>query len=198
MSILARLGSGSASRSIYGGFVEWLAGKKNEDSYAIQIAKPDHFDMRMLVTIIKEDEKEVSSTKGHALVKENPFLKARLKIINKYLKEVREGIKKKDFTRVGKAAEFDCISMHATMMTSTPMVLYWTTGTIRVMHAVEKWRREGLECYFTIDAGPNVKVMCMPEDVKKIENKLKEINGVKDVIENRAGEDAEVSQNHLF
>jgi diphosphomevalonate decarboxylase len=198
LSILARLGSGSACRSIYGGFVEWLAGKKSEDSYAIQIAKPDYWDLKILVTIIKEDEKEVGSTKGHSLAKENPFLETRLKILDKYLKDVRNGIKEKDFTKVGKAAEFDCISMHATMMTSIPMLLYWTTGTIRVINAVKKMREEGLECYFTIDAGPNVKVLCLPENAKKIESKLREVKGVKNVIENRPGEDARISEDHLF
>lgn len=198
LSILARLGSGSACRSVYGGFVEWLAGKSSEESYAIQLAKPDYWDLRMLVSIIKEEKKEVSSTKGHALAKNNPFLETRLKILDKYLKDVRNGIKEKDFTKVGKAAEFDCISMHVTMMTSDPMLLYWTTGTVRVIHAVKRWREEGLECYFTIDAGPNVKVMCMPKDVREIEKRLREIKGVKDVIENRPGEDAKIIDQHLF
>lgn len=198
LSILARMGSGSACRSVYGGFVEWIADKTSDGSYATQLAKPDYWDVRMLVAIIKEEEKEVSSTAGHALAKNNPFLETRLKIVDKYLKDVRNGIKEKDFTKVGKAAEFDCISMHATMMTSVPMLLYWTTGTVRIIHAINKWRNEGLETYFTIDAGPNVKVLCKPKDSKEVQKRLMEIKGVKNVIENKPGEDARIVESHLF
>jgi diphosphomevalonate decarboxylase len=69
---------------------------------------------------------------------------------------------------------------------------------MEIVHAVEAWREEGLECYFTMDAGPNVKVMCMEKDVHELEKRLKELTGVKDVIVCRPGDEARLVEEHLF
>ncbi|RLE09431.1 diphosphomevalonate decarboxylase, partial [Candidatus Aerophobetes bacterium] len=161
LSILARRGSGSASRSIEGGFVEWMRGEKEDgsDSYAVQIAPKDHWDFRMITTIVSTEEKKVKSRAGMAqTVKTCPFYRDWLLTVDEDLKAVREGILNKDFTQVGETAEYNCLKMHATMITTKPPLIYWNPATMEIIHAVQAWREEGLECYFTIDAGPNVKV----------------------------------------
>lgn len=203
LSILSRLsGSGSASRSLNGGFVEWLKGEKEDgsDSYAIQIAKPDHWpEFRIIVAIISKAQKKISSTKGMNLtVKTCPLYQGWLDTIEQDLEMVKTGIKEKDFTKVGETAENNCLKMHATMITTNPALIYWEPDTIRIMKAVIDWREQGLESYFTIDAGPQVKIICLEKDVREIEKRLQGIQGVKQTIVCKVGKEAELSKDHLF
>lgn len=202
LSILARQGSGSATRSCYGGFVEWKRGKKldGSDSYAIQIAPPDHWpDFRMIITIVSTKKKKISSRVGMAQsVKTSPMYKAWLESINEDLEKMRKGILEKDFSLVGKTAEANCLKMHATMMTTKPSIIYWTPETLEIIQSVLRWREEGLECYFTIDAGPQVKIICLENQVLEIKKRLEEIKGVKEAIICKAGEGPKLIEEHLF
>lgn len=202
LSMLARRGSGSASRSISAGFVEWHRGEKDDgtDSFAESIANKEHWpEFRMITTIVTEAKKKVSSRAGMAQTIETcPYYEGWLNTINDDLATVREGIKKKDFTAVGKTAEENCLKMHATMMTTKPAIIYWIASTMEIIQNVQLWREEGLECYFTIDAGPNVKVMCLEKDEKEINKRLLALNGVKKTIICRPGDSAQLSEKHLF
>jgi len=199
---LARQGSGSASRSISEGFVEWHRGQKEDgsDSYAEALAKNDWWpNFRMLVTIVTEAQKKVGSRAGMSKTVANcPYYKGWLESIEEDLKQVREGIQERDFEKVGSTAEYNCLKMHATMMTTRPSIIYWQPATLEIMHAVQFWREEGLSCYFTIDAGPNVKVMCLEKDQKELEKRLRELSMVKDVIVCGPGEGARLTDQHLF
>lgn len=203
LSILSRLsGSGSASRSLHGGFVEWQKGEKEDgsDSYAIQIAKPNHWpEFRIIVAIVLKTAKKISSTKGMNLtMKTCPMYRGWLDTVEQDLEIIRTGIKEKDFTKVGKTAENNCLKMHATMITTNPPLIYWEPDTIRIMKAVHSWREQGLESYFTIDAGPQVKVLCLEKDAKELKKRLQNIKGVQQTITCGVGEEAKLTNNHLF
>ncbi len=192
LSILARLGSGSASRSITDGFSEWKAGKGSNSSYAISIAKPGFWDLRDLVVVVSSGAKKSSSTEGHSVAQTSPYFKTRQMKLKKRTKDIRKALLKKDFSLFGKLLEEEAIDLHVMAMTSNPPVYYWNGGTVEVMTSVREMREEGLECYFTMDAGPNVHVICLGKDEKKIKLRLKKIKGVKSVISNKASEGARI------
>ncbi len=202
LSMLARQGSGSASRSILGGFVEWHKGSREDgsDSYAEQIAPKAHWpEFTMIATIVSEAKKKTGSRAGMAqTVATSPYYEGWLKTIDKDLENVRNGIKNKDFSLVGSTTESNALKMHATMMTTKPAIVYWSPATIDVMHHVMAWREEGLEAYFTMDAGPQVKVLCLNKNEKELEKRLHEIEGVKKTIICRPGDGAQIVKEHLF
>ena len=202
LSILARQGSGSASRSIIGGFVEWHRGQKEDgsDSYAECIAPKEHWlEFTMIATIVSEAKKKTGSRAGMAQTVANcPYYDGWLKTINNDLAAVREGIAKKDFTKVGTTAEYNALKMHATMITTQPAIIYWAPATINIMHHIMAWREEGLESYFTMDAGPQVKVLCLKKDEKELEKRLLDIEGVKKTIICKPGDGAKTVKEHLF
>ena len=202
LSILTRQGSGSACRSIFGGFVEWYQGEMPDglDSYAESIVDKDYWpDFRMITTIVQKGKKPVTSRAGMAQTVETcPYYKGWLKTITDDLKSIREGIKEKNFEKVAQAAEHNCLKMHALMITTKPAIIYWIPATMKIIQSVIRWREEGLECYFTIDAGPNVKVLCLKKDEKEINERLLNLEGVIETIICRPGDGAKVIDKHLF
>lgn len=198
LTVLARLGSGSACRSIPAGFVEWYAAGISADSYAEQIAPPEHWALCDLIAIVQTEHKKVGSSKGHELVDPSPFAEARLAAAERALPVIRAALLARDFATFGEETEQEAIRMHAVAMTSQPSVLYWSPDTVRIMHAVREWRDEGLACYFTIDAGANVHVLCENRDVPALEARLRALSGVRDVLVNRPGPGTQIIAEHLF
>ncbi len=199
LSIIARQGSGSACRSIYGGFVEWLQSATNEGSYAIQLADEHYWDIHDLITIVSVDPKKVSSTAGmEQTARTSPLFSARLSAIEENLRATRDAIRSKNFRKLGEIAEFDALLMHATMMTSKPALLYWSPATVGVMQAVKALREEDVPVYFTIDAGANVHVLTLPAQIKKVETTLRSTAGVQTVMHCRPGDAAHIVPEHLF
>jgi len=202
LSILTRQGSGSACRSIFGGFTEWYRGENPDgsDSYAESIVDKNEWpEFRMIITILTEAKKKISSRAGMGQTVETcPYYPGWLKTIEEDLKIVREGILQKDFTKVGVQAEYNCLKMHALMMTTKPAIIYWKPATMEIIQNVINWREEGLECYFTIDAGPNVKVLCLEKDEKEIDKRLLELEGVIKTIIAKPGDDVRIIDKHLF
>jgi diphosphomevalonate decarboxylase len=187
LSILARFGSGSACRSIPGGFSEWAAGTCSEDSFARQIAPAEHWDLRDVIAIVSRAKKRVGSTEGHALAPTSHLYTARVASVAHRLAEARTALLKKDLAALGPLIEEDAISMHAVMMTSRPPIYYWLPSSIQLIHEVQNWRAEGLEVYFTFDAGPNAHLICQAADQAEVERRLKDIEGVLEVIVSRPG-----------
>lgn len=185
LSILARLGSGSACRSIPDGFVEWEEGSSSQSSYAHSLYPPDYWAICDLVVIVGEASKKVSSTEGHVIAESSPFYKPRIEGIKDKIKDLKNALKNKDFTKFGETLEAEALNMHTVMMTSKPPLYYWQPETLKIMLAVIELRNKGIEAYFTIDAGPNVHVICQAKDVLKVKNRLKEISGIKRTIINR-------------
>jgi diphosphomevalonate decarboxylase len=194
LSRIARLGSGSASRSIDGGFVEWVPGDSHENSVAFELAPADHWDLVDIIAIVSQDEKDIGSSAGHPLAHTSPFYEARLKeVTENTLPNVRQAIMDKDFHRFGELIEEEAISLHVASMTSRPSILYWGPGSLAIMHALRRWRKEGGPFgYYTIDAGPNIHVIAEKGSARALVEKLREIPFVEDLIVCGAGGGAKI------
>lgn len=187
ISRLARHGSGSACRSIPGGFVEWEPGTGDEDSIAVSIAEPEHWALADCVALVNDSHKATGSTEGHALAPTSPLQVARVADTPRRLEICRRSILSRDFAGLAGIIELDSNMMHAVMMTSNPVLAYWQAATMTVMQAVREWRAAGLPVAYTIDAGPNVHVICPQDQAGKVAEKLKELPGVLDVLTARTG-----------
>jgi len=182
LSRLARHGSGSACRSIPAGFVEWEPGKGDEDSVACSIAGPEHWALADCVAIVSSGHKSVGSTEGHALASTSPLQGARVADAPRRLEICRRAILGRDFDLLAAIIELDSNLMHGVMMTSNPALIYWQPATLSIMHAVREWRAGGLPVAYTIDAGPNVHVLCPQDHSQLVASKLRELPDVKDVL----------------
>ena len=185
LSMLARQGSGSATRSIYGGFVEWQKGEKSDgsDSFAVPILDAEEWDLSILSVLIKGDEKKVLSREGmRRTVETSPFYAGWLQTVEDDLIQAKEAIHKRDFEQLGMVLEYNGLKMHGTILGAKPPFWYWQSGTLTVMEEVQRLRENGIEAYFTIDAGPNVKVICERKNEDKVEQYLSTIPEVEDVI----------------
>lgn len=190
LSRLTRQGSGSACRSIFGGFAEWEMGEKPDgsDSYAVPIAPVDHWDVRVAAVVLNATMKKVSSREGmKRTVDTSAFYSGWLDSIPQDLQQIKEGISTRDFEKVGQIAEANCLRMHATTLGANPPFTYWLDTTMTVMQTIQAMRAEGIPAYFTIDAGPNVKVLYLPENEKTVEKTLLDIPGVTDVRLSKSG-----------
>jgi diphosphomevalonate decarboxylase len=193
LSRLARLGSGSAARSIPGGFVEWQAGTTDEDSYAFSIAAADHWDLADCIAVVSTTHKKTGSTEGHALAWTSPLQQARVDDAPRRLEICRAAVLGRDFDSLAAILEHDSDMMHAVMMTSSPPLLYWQAATVEVFHAVREWRAAGLPAAYTVDAGPNVHVLCERPHAEQVRERLKDIPGVREVLVAGAGGPARIA-----
>jgi diphosphomevalonate decarboxylase len=182
LSRLARRGSGSACRSVPGGFVEWQAGEDDESSYAYTIAPPDHWELIDCIAIVSQEHKETGSQDGHLLAETSLLQEVRVGDTSRRLDICRGAIMKRDFEAFAEVVELDSNLMHAVMITSQPQLIYWQPATLAVMQAVSEWRKSGTPACFTIDAGPNVHVLTLGENSPKVVADLLQIPGVVEVL----------------
>lgn len=170
LSILARMGSGSASRSLYSGFVEWFCGERDDglDSYAEPLEN-QWPELQIGVVTVTEAQKSVGSTEGMLRTLDSSMLyKMWPDKVDADLVTIKWAIEKKDFDLLGKTAESNALAMHATMISSWPPLLYWQPETVAVFHNVWQLRADGIPVYFTIDAGPNIKLLFLKENTSEI------------------------------
>jgi len=182
LSRLARRGSGSAARSIPPGFVEWKMGTGDRDSIAASIAPPEHWALTDCVAIVSVHHKKTDSTQGHAIAWTSPLQAARVEDAPRRLDICRSAILNCDFEALAGIIELDSDMMHAIMMTSNPPLMYWQAETIEIFHGVREWRARGLPAAYTVDAGPNVHVICPADQAREVEKRLRELPGVKDIL----------------
>ncbi len=187
LSRLARLGSGSACRSIPGGFVEWQAGSSDENSYAYSIAPPDYWNLVDCIAIVEEAHKPTGSSEGHNLAPTSPLQTSRLAGSPARLEACRQAILQRDYEAFARVVELDSNLMHAVMITSRPALLYWQPATISIMQAVQEARQRGLPVCYTIDAGPNVHVLSEANSTSQALDLLGSLNGVERLIVARPG-----------
>ena len=192
LSRLARLGSGSACRSVPAGFVEWNASESEERSFGRTIASPEHWDLHDVIAIIEPAHKPTGSTEGHHAAHTSPFQAARVASIPARLERCKAALLARDWDALAPVIEEDALAMHAVMMTSTPSLFYWYPGTIAVMQAVRAWRTLGHGVAFTIDAGPNVHCICPHDAAAMIEDLVRSIPGVSCVITSGVGGPARI------
>ena len=194
LSRLARRGSGSASRSIPGGFVEWQMGLAERDSFAFSIAAPNHWELCDCIAIVSAGHKKTGSTEGHAIAGTSPLQSARVADAPRRLDICRRAVLERDFNALANIMELDSDMMHAVMMTSSPALHYWQSASVTVMEAVRQWRAEGLPVTYTVDAGPNVHVLCPSEVQKEAEARLRNLPGVEKVLVARVGGPAKLTE----
>ncbi|WP_034552432.1 diphosphomevalonate decarboxylase [Carnobacterium funditum] len=188
LSLYARRGSGSATRSIYGGFVEWQMGTSSADSYAVPIDDAD-WDIGMLVVVVNSRQKELSSREGmKSTVETSPFYSGWLESTTKDLSEIKEAIRSRDFQKMGEITESNGMKMHGTMLGANPPLSYWEPDSVVAMQLVRQLRQEGMPCYFTMDAGPNVKVLCRLTDSEKIKKRFADFFNPNQLIVAKPGE----------
>jgi len=192
LSRLARRGSGSACRSIPGGFVEWQAGTGDEDSFAASIAPPEHWDLADCIAVVSAEQKPTGSTEGHALADTSPLQACRVADAPRRLDLCRRALLSRDFDALAGIVELDSNLMHAVMMTSTPPLFYWQESTLTVMRLVREWRLGGLPVCYSIDAGPNVHVITEGAEAGHVADLLAAVPGVQKVLVAPVGGPAEL------
>ena len=181
LSTLARLGSGSASRSVPEGFVEWHAGDSHETSFAESIAAPNHWPLVDVIAIVSTEHKATGSTQGHRLADTSDLQVGRLANASKRFEICRRAVLERDFEAFANVVEADSNLMHAVMMTSRPPLFYWQPTSLHIMDYVRRSRAEGLEVCYTLDAGPNVHCLCTAGSAKAVEQSIRDTEGVVDV-----------------
>jgi diphosphomevalonate decarboxylase len=192
LSRLARTGSGSACRSIPPGFVEWKAGTDDFNSFAVSIAPPEHWDLVDCIVVVSQEQKRVSSEQGHLLASSSLIQEPRVKDAPHRLDICRQAILDRDFASLTRVVELDSYLMHAVMLTSEPPILYWQPETITVIQAVHALREAGIHTCCTIDAGPNVHVLCEAAVLGSVMEELQHIQGIKYVFPAHPGGGAQL------
>lgn len=198
MTILARLGSGSACRSIPDGFALWKAGNGSDDSYAYSVFPHTHWALRDVVVFVDEQKKSVSTTDGMEKAQTSPFLSSRLQDIPQTIQLIKQALEQKNIETLGKCLEREMFSMHAVMMTQTPPVLYWSDATVRVFRAIWKAREQGVKAYCTVDAGANVHVICEEKNAEIVSGICGRIEGVLKTVICRPAPGSHLVDTHLF
>jgi len=186
-------GSASAARSGYGGFVELLAGKKHDESYAVQLFDENHWDLFDLVCVVDPLKKKVSSSKGHENTTSSPFMKARLEELPERISALKIALKEKNLMRLGELIEEDALSMHTVMMTQKPSLLYWNSGTLSIIQQLKELREtKNILGYFSMDAGANVHVITDKTNMDKLLPLLKSNKFIDEIIIDKVGKGVEI------
>jgi diphosphomevalonate decarboxylase len=194
LSMLARLsGSGSAARSVLGGYVEWPAAApdanaREEEIFAQQVASEDHWDLRDVIAIVESGAKGVSSLEGHRRALTSPFFATRQARLEERFLLVRQAILDRDLATLGPLIEEEAIELHLIAMSSQPPIFYWRAGTLAVLEEVRRMRdEEGARAFATMDAGANVHVICTADDEERIARRLQGLDYVEAVIRDGVG-----------
>jgi diphosphomevalonate decarboxylase len=198
-SMLARSMSGSAARSIYGGFVKISLrdAQAHHEHFGAAFAEPlvdtEHWPLEVCVAVVAEHEKHIGSTEGmeHSRLT-SPYYEQWLAGNNADVEEAEKWVLSRDFDALASLSEHSCLKMHALAMASNPGLLYWHGASVDAMHCVRALRKQGSPVFFTIDAGPQLKAICAPGYGEKVAKTLLEIPGVKRVIRCGLGKGVQV------
>jgi diphosphomevalonate decarboxylase len=174
------------------GFVEWHTGETHKESYAESFAPPDYWDIVDLVAVVSKEHKEVGSAAGHHSAGTSDLQAARVSGAQARFNTCKEAILKRDFAAFADVVEMDSNLMHAVMMTSRPPLFYWLPPTLRIMEEVRRWRKDGLQVCYTLDAGPNVHCICVRSDAEQVSERLRALSDVLDVLAASPGGGAQV------
>ena len=185
----ARMGSASAARSIFGGFVALVPPQWQ----AIPMAKRDHWPLEVVVAVTSNEPKSVNSGDGMERSRlTSPYYNAWVRDATTDFAAASEAIERRDFPSLATVVELNCLKMHSIMLTSQPTLSYWTPASIACMDRVRSLREEGHDVFFTVDAGPQIKAVCLPASADAVASALSETQGVLEVIRSSLGEGARV------
>lgn len=174
-SVYARRASGSAARSIYGGFVGLAA----PDWIAEPLLDAADWPLNVVIAITDVERKGVSSSAGMRLSEEtSPYYEPWVRTTADDFRAAHSAVAGRDFRALAALAESSCLKMHGVMQSSQPAMIYWRPATVACMHAVRALRADGEHVFFTIDAGPQVKAVCLPESLAAVSARLADIPGV--------------------
>jgi diphosphomevalonate decarboxylase len=194
-SIVARQGSGSAARSIFGGFVEMRAGSAPDgsDSFAEPLLDAGAWPLEVVIAVTAKGEKEVGSRSGMTRsATSSPYYAAWVADQPPDLAAARAAILARDFAALADVAEHNCLKMHAAALAARPPLVYWNGATVECMHAVRRLRAGGAPVLFTIDAGPQLKAVCAPGARAEVERTLGAVPGVLELLVSALGPGAEL------
>lgn len=202
LSRLAReSGSGSAARSVFGGYVEWPeegAADGADGGQAVQVADASHWELCDVIAVVEIGPKTVSSRDGHRRATTSPYYPRRLELLPARLAEVRRAIRERDLARLGPVLEEEAVDLHLIAMSSHPPIFYWSPGTLAVLRTVRELRQEGLEAWATMDAGANVHVICDPASAEAVAERLEGLDAVGFVIRDGVGPGPDLAAPPLF
>ncbi len=194
-SILARRGSGSASRSVQGGFVRWNRGTRADgrDSFGEQLFDAAHWpELRLLVGMVSREEKEVKSRDGmRTTVETSPYYRAWAKDAEAEVANIIPFIRRRELEAVGAIAEKNAWRMHSTAFAADPPLCYLKPATLAVIQTCAELRKKGVGVWFTLDAGPNPVLLTSKTDEAKVAKVLQQ-HGAREVVRCRPGGDAVV------
>jgi len=183
---LAGASSGSAARSLFGGFVELTAGEDRID--VMTICESPDWPLEVVVAITAEGPKPVGS--GEAMIRgerTSPFYSAWLERQDDDLAAAREAVIGQDFEKLAAVAEHNCLKMHSVMWSSRPPIVFWNDSTLSCMETIRALQSDGHPVFFTIDAGPQVKAVCLPEAAAVVTDALAQTAGVIDTMRSSLG-----------
>jgi diphosphomevalonate decarboxylase len=195
LSIVARRGSGSAARSIFGGYVEMHAGSAADgsDSFAEPLLDGSAWPLEVVIAITTKAEKDVDSRRGMTRsARASPYYAAWVATHSDDLEAARAAIRSRDFAALADVAEHNCLKMHAAAIAARPPLLYWNGATLECVAALRRLRADGVPVFFTIDAGPQVKAICEPSSRATVEAQLARVPGVIEVLTAKLGGGAEL------
>ncbi len=193
LSTIARLGAGSASRALVGGYAHWYAGDNHTTSYAEQIAGAENLPLGIVIGMVPVYK---MTDDAHTEAVSSPFMACRIAQAKALLDDIRKAIIDGDFSTVGLLAEKDSLALHATTMTGNSNIIHWQPETVAIFHAVRRLRAEGIECYFSLDTGATVYVNCRPADVEAVQKEIASL-GVETAVA-EVGGPARLVDAHLF
>lgn len=198
LSVWARRASGSACRSVPGGFVRWRAGTSDDDSFAATVFEPDWWDLRDLCVVLSTATKEIPNHQGHAIAAAHPFMAARQRQLPGRIAAVTAAIAARDLETLGPLVEQESLELQALMASASPAVWYMMPRTLAFIQAVRLWREEGLDAYITLDAGPNPHILCEGHDEAAVLQRIEAAAPGVTVLRNRPGPGVTLVGDHLI
>ncbi|MEN8375861.1 MAG: diphosphomevalonate decarboxylase [Gemmatimonadota bacterium] len=180
-------GSGSAARSVTGGFVEWGLAPSGDAAELSVLGGAGDWDLRNVIAIVDDRPKDVSSRDGHRRAPGSPHYAARTTELPRRLDVVRSGIAHRDLEAMGSVIEEEAIELHLIAMSSRPPIFYWEPGTLAVLARVRELRDEGVAAYATMDAGANVHVICEAGAEPAVAEAMRSLDVVDRVIRDGVG-----------
>ncbi len=200
-SIMARRGSGSASRSVFGGFVMWQKGNSDDSSYAKQLFNENHWDLRNIIAMVSSNPKKIRSIEGMKLSKKTcpeQFYSEFVSVANHHIEQISTAVLERDIAKLGVSYVKENYLFRQVCLRTTPPVDYWTKPTHDILDKVANLSNEGIPAYAGTDAGPNVHIFTVPKHVERVIRTIQEVQGVQDIIHCRVGEGSHLIQEHLF
>lgn len=195
LSRLARRGSGSAARSIFGGFAEMAHGQREDgrDAVAEPLLAASEWPLSVVIAVTSEAEKTVGSTEGMTRTRDtSPYYAVWTETAEADLAAARRAIEQRDFHVLAELSEYSCLKMHGLALSARPGLMYWNGATVTCMQRVRALREDGIPVFFTVDAGPQVKAVCPPEHAGTVAEALAGEAGVQRILHTGLGPGARI------